>query len=88
MPRLHRVVRQDFRFAPGIEITEVDQVKGLEFDYVILLDASAQHYPDDARSRRLLHVGATRAVHQLWVMSSGPAAKIIREAGERVARTG
>ena len=59
--------RQDFRFAPGIEITEVDQVKGLEFDYVILLDASAEHYPDDARSRRLLHVGATRAVHQLWL---------------------
>jgi DNA helicase-2/ATP-dependent DNA helicase PcrA len=80
VPRLHRVVRQDFRFAPGIEITEVDQVKGLEFDYVILLDASAQHYPDDARSRRLLHVGATRAVHQLWVTSVGTPSPIVAEA--------
>jgi DNA helicase-2/ATP-dependent DNA helicase PcrA len=77
VPRLHRVRRQDFRFAPGIEITEVDQVKGLEFDYVILLDTSAEHYPDDARSRRLLHVGATRAVHQLWLVSVGPPSPVV-----------
>ena len=77
VPRLHRVVRQNFRFAPGIEISEIDQVKGLEFDYVILLDASAAHYPDDARSRRLLHVGATRAVHQLWVTSVGSPSPIV-----------
>jgi DNA helicase-2/ATP-dependent DNA helicase PcrA len=80
VPRLHRVRRQDFRFAPGIEITEVDQVKGLEFDYVILLDASAEHYPDDERSRRLLHVGATRAVHQLWLTTVGPASPIVAQA--------
>jgi DNA helicase-2/ATP-dependent DNA helicase PcrA len=84
VPRLHRVRRQDFRFAPGIEITEVDQVKGLEFDYVILLDASAEHYPDDARSRRLLHVGATRAVHQLWLVSVGTPSPVVTAAiGER-----
>jgi DNA helicase-2/ATP-dependent DNA helicase PcrA len=80
VPRLHRVRRQDFRFAPGIEITEVDQVKGLEFDYVILLDASAEHYPDDERSRRLLHVGATRAVHQLWLTTVGTASPIVTQA--------
>ncbi len=80
VPRLHRVQRQDFRFAPGIEITEIDQVKGLEFDYVILLDTSAEHYPDDARSRRLLHVGATRAVHQLWLASIGPPSPVVVEA--------
>jgi DNA helicase-2/ATP-dependent DNA helicase PcrA len=80
VPRLHRVLRQNFRFAPGIEITEIDQVKGLEFDYVILLDASALHYPDDARSRRLLHVGATRAVHQLWVTAVGPPSPIVAQA--------
>jgi ATP-dependent DNA helicase UvrD/PcrA len=80
VPRLHRVRRQDFRFAPGIEITEVDQVKGLEFDYVILLDAGAEHYPDDERSRRLLHVGATRAVHQLWLTTVGPLSPVVHQA--------
>ena len=80
VPRLHQVRQQDFRFAPGVEITEVDQVKGLEFDYVILLEVSEEHYPDEPRSRRLLHVGATRAVHQLWLTSAGSPAKIVEVA--------
>ena len=37
VPRLHLVRNQDFRFAPGVEVTEIEQVKGLEFDYVILV---------------------------------------------------
>ncbi|MCB9675103.1 MAG: AAA family ATPase [Alphaproteobacteria bacterium] len=80
VPRLRRIANQDFTFAPGVEITELDQVKGLEFDYVILVEASAMHFPDDAAARRLLHVGATRAVHQLWVTSVGTVSPVIREA--------
>jgi DNA helicase-2/ATP-dependent DNA helicase PcrA len=80
VPRLRRVSDQDFTFAPGIEITELDQVKGLEFDYVILVEANAAHLPDTPAARRLLHVGATRAVHQLWVTSVGTPSPIIREA--------
>jgi DNA helicase-2/ATP-dependent DNA helicase PcrA len=80
IPRLHRVERQDFRFAPGVEITEIDQVKGLEFDYVVMIDVSEAHYSDDAKSRRLLHVGATRAVHQLWLTSVGPPSAAVAEA--------
>lgn len=69
VPRLHRVRDQRYRFAPGVEITEIGEVKGLEFDYVILLEVSGQHYPDTAAARRRLHVGATRAIHQLWLTS-------------------
>jgi DNA helicase-2/ATP-dependent DNA helicase PcrA len=65
------VTRQDFTFAPGIEVTEIEQVKGLEFDYVILVDVTHENYPDAPESRRLLHVGATRAVHQLWLLCVG-----------------
>jgi DNA helicase-2/ATP-dependent DNA helicase PcrA len=61
----------DFRFEPGVEIATVRQVKGLEFDYVIIPDASDATYPDDSLSRRTLHVAATRAVHQLWVIATG-----------------
>lgn len=65
-----RVVRdQDFSFRPGIEVTEIDQVKGLEFDYVILVEASSTNFPDTPAARRRLHVGATRAIHQLWLTS-------------------
>jgi DNA helicase-2/ATP-dependent DNA helicase PcrA len=71
LPRLRRVAHQDFTFTAGVEVTEVAQVKGLEFDYVILLDVDAASYPDTPAARRLLHVGATRAIHQLWVCSVG-----------------
>jgi DNA helicase-2/ATP-dependent DNA helicase PcrA len=71
VPSLRRVVDQDFTFAPGVEVTEIEQAKGLEFDYVILLDATAVNFPDRPAARRLLHVGATRAVHQLWLTSIG-----------------
>jgi DNA helicase-2/ATP-dependent DNA helicase PcrA len=83
VPRLHRVTRQDFRFAPGVEVTEIEQVKGLEFDYVVLVDVSEEHYRDDPKSRRLLHVGATRAVHQLWVTSVGTPSKPVQAAAAR-----
>lgn len=80
VPRLRRVVQQDFSFAPGIEITEVAAVKGLEFDYVILVETSAAEYPDSPEARRLLHVGATRAVHQLWLTSVAAPSPVVREA--------
>ena len=54
-----------------MEITEIEQAKGLEFDYVVLVDVSADHYADAPEARRRLHVGATRAVHQLWLTSVG-----------------
>jgi DNA helicase-2/ATP-dependent DNA helicase PcrA len=47
----------------------VRQVKGLEFDYVVLVEVSHASYPDDDASRHLLHIGATRAAHQLWVLT-------------------
>ncbi len=84
--RFHRVVQDmdwarrveegAFSFEPGVDVTEVENVKGLEFDYVIIPDASARAYPDDDEARRRLHVAATRASHQLWVVSSGVRSRI------------
>ncbi len=58
-----------FEFKPGVDVVEVSQVKGLEFDYVVIPDATPNAYPDTPESRRLLHVASTRAIHQLWVLS-------------------
>jgi len=74
---VRRVENQDFSFAPGIEVTEIEQVKGLEFDYVILVDVDDVNYPDAAASRRRLHVGATRAVHQLWLTTVGTQSSVL-----------
>jgi DNA helicase-2/ATP-dependent DNA helicase PcrA len=79
VPRLRQVTEGDFTFAPGIEVTEIEQVKGLEFDYVIIVEVSSTQLPDTAASRRRLHVGATRAIHQLWLTSVGTPAVAVRE---------
>ena len=50
----------------------------LEFDYVILVDVDAGTYRDIPSARRLLHVGATRAIHQLWLMTAGIPSPIVR----------
>jgi DNA helicase II / ATP-dependent DNA helicase PcrA len=69
VPRLRLVENQEFTFAPGVEVTEIEQVKGLEFDYVVMVEVSSTNFPDTPAARRRLHVGATRAIHQLWLTS-------------------
>jgi DNA helicase II / ATP-dependent DNA helicase PcrA len=71
VPSLRLVADQDFCFRPGIDVTDVKQTKGLEFDIVILLEVGQDSYPDNDHSRRLLHVAMTRAAHQLWVTYTG-----------------
>lgn len=70
MPWARLVLDGNFSFEPGVDVTDVDNVKGLEWDYVVLPDVTAVAYPVDDDARRRLHVAATRASHQLWVVSS------------------
>jgi DNA helicase IV len=62
----------DFLFAPGVEVTTVQDVKGLEFDVVVLPDLDAATYPDRPDARRALYVATTRPLHRLWLASAGP----------------
>ena len=77
VPRLRRVRSHDFGFTAGIDVTDVTQVKGLEFDYVILVDVNAASYPDTVEARHILHIGATRAAHQLWLIATGQASPLL-----------
>ena len=70
LPSLHRVRSHDFAFTAGIEVSDIAQTKGLEFDYVIILAADEETFPNDMNSsRHLLHVGMTRGAHQVWLVS-------------------
>ena len=77
VPALRRVRAQEFGFRPGVEVTDVRQVKGLEFDYVVMLDANASSYGRDDESRHLFHIGVTRAAYQLWILVTGDASPIL-----------
>lgn len=77
IPNLRRIRSFEFAFRPGVEVTEIRQVKGLEYDYVVLVDVNASTYPEDDETRHLLHIGATRAAHQLWVISTGKPSPLV-----------
>ncbi len=80
VPELRRVRNEDFEFTPGIDVTDVYQIKGLEYDYVIVLEPTLQQYPDTLESRHLLHVAATRAAHQLWLVTSTTPSPLLPDA--------
>jgi DNA helicase-2/ATP-dependent DNA helicase PcrA len=84
VPHVRLIAEQDFPFRPGIDVTDVRQVKGLEFDYVVLAEVTATSYPDNDEARHLLHIAATRAAHQLWITTSDrPSPLLPRELCER-----
>jgi len=84
IPNLRRIAEQDFPFKAGVDVTDLRQVKGLEFDYVILVEVNQSTYPVDDESRHLLHIGATRAAHQLWLLCAGKPSELLpRELRDR-----
>lgn len=57
----------------GTVVIPAALTKGLEFEAVILADASEAAYPqDDPHAGRLLYVAVSRALHMLQVVSLGP----------------
>ena len=54
--------------------------KGLEFDAVVLEGAGSGNYGDSPWDAKLLYVGCTRALHELWVLHDGPLPAFMPEA--------
>ena len=67
---VHLALGGDVRFSPGIQVTCVDEVRGLEFDYVVLPDANPSSYPESPQARRALYVALTRARTQVWLVTT------------------
>jgi hypothetical protein len=62
---VRRGYRDAFEFAPGCTVTNLRQVKGLEFDSVIVVDPAGKPYAATAQGRRNLYTVITRAKDQL-----------------------
>lgn len=80
LPEARLVLAGEFGFEPGLDVTDVDNAKGLEFDYVVVPDATAGAYPMSDEARRRLHVAVTRTAHQLWLVAGGAPSPLL--AGE------
>lgn len=71
------VYRGDFDFRAGVNVTAIAEVKGLEFDYVVVPDCVPAMYPDAPDSRRTLYVAVTRASLQLVLGTLGKWSPVI-----------
>ncbi len=58
-------------YQSGVFCAPVSQVKGLEFDAVLLANVNADAYPDDPGHCKLLYVAMTRPLHRLWGVYTG-----------------
>lgn len=62
--------KEDANFHEGIIITNSYLVKGLEFDYVIVPEVTAEEYVSE-RDRQILYIASTRALHELDILFFG-----------------
>jgi len=77
IPSSRLVIDGRFTFEPGLDVTDVDSVKGLEWDYVVVPDAVEAAWPLSDDGRRRLHVAVTRASWQLWLVSPGTPSRLL-----------
>lgn len=66
------------KYEGGISVLPVYLAKGLEFDAVVLVDVDRRHYPKTPLEAKLLYVGCTRALHELWLLYTGEASPLIQ----------
>lgn len=62
-----------------VTVLPIEYSKGLEFDAVIILDASKNAYPKEDGYAKLLYVAATRALHELKVYYKGELTGLIAD---------
>ncbi len=74
----HLALEGAFTFGPGAQVTCVPEVKGLEFDHVVLPDVAAGRYADTPEARRALYVAATRASAQLVLATAGTPSPLVK----------
>ncbi|WP_068775694.1 RNA polymerase recycling motor HelD [Paenibacillus sp. FJAT-26967] len=67
-----RLIRKDTpSFEKGVLVIPAYLAKGVEFDAVLLYDASAANYSRESH-RKLFYTACTRAMHRLYLYSAGP----------------
>jgi RecA/RadA recombinase len=59
----------DFELGPAIHVCSIEEVRGLEFDYVAIPDADPHAFPDEPAARRALYLAVTRAAHRLLLLA-------------------
>jgi DNA helicase IV len=73
---------KNFVFTPGVTVTNLNQIKGLEFDSVIIMDPSEVNYPNDAQGRRYLYTAITRAKENIVLIGETDSTSLLDGAAD------
>lgn len=69
---VQKMTEENAAFVQGIMVLPIYLAKGLEFDTVLLWNPVEEHYPRTDGNGKLLYVAATRALHELGIVTAGP----------------
>lgn len=74
-----QVIKNDQELpAEGVVLLSLRLAKGLEFDQVIIPDASAETYPDTPLARRRLYTAISRAMHKVSALAQGELSPLLK----------
>lgn len=77
--RLVPVQEDGMQFGEGVMVLTLQYTKGLEFDAVLIYDASEKNYPKEDGAVKRLYVAVTRALHELVVLYKGKLTGLIAD---------
>lgn len=77
--KINKFEDEEFNLSNGLTVLPIEYSKGLEFDAVIICDASKTAYPKEDGYAKLLYVAATRALHELEVCYIGELTGLIAD---------
>lgn len=63
----------------GVVLTSLKFAKGLEFDHVIVPEASERTFPDDPLSRRRLYTTISRATRRITLLAKGEVTPLLKK---------
>lgn len=64
--------------ASGVILLDLPLAKGLEFDHVVVPDATGKSYPDTPLARRRLYTALSRATHKVTVLAHGELTPLLK----------
>ncbi|ALS24556.1 RNA polymerase recycling motor HelD [Paenibacillus naphthalenovorans] len=86
LPQLQWITKETRLFHAGVVLIPVYLAKGLEFDAVLIYNASAEHYYREVE-RKLLYTACTRAMHKLTIFHTGQPSPFLSHHHEKSKRT-
>ncbi|RDW17656.1 helicase [Oceanobacillus arenosus] len=75
---IKQITEETYAFEKGILVLPVYLAKGIEFDAVIIPDASDEHFGQES-DRTIFYTACTRAMHELTILSVKEPCRFIKE---------